>query len=441
MAKLRWLVVLGIVLLTNCSLSYVSPTPPMQSVTSTTLVLPVPTQSPTATIIATYQPVPTITPSAAEPTATNPVALHPERVLKYKRLDIAASLPPDAVPSGALAFSGQRSYLQRFGQDGEQEISGIDFCVSSSPDGKWLACGQSSAGSSANDQLVILKADGQVQEKIAVKEGWWWNFGNIWLDNERLAFNFWKDKSTVPTIFSTIVVNPFTGEQQEILSDYPDLQPSISGPEGTIHFVYSTVVYDPSLNLVIYPQTTEDGWYVVLWDRQAKRTLARVKDGNEFQHLPLWSPDGKQFVIAVDNQAGKRDGEWIDEWFSVSRDGQIGQLTHFGDYFEDAKIGHANWSPDGRHLAFWLDATPSLCEWQNLVVLEVDTQQVVNYCVLGSDDRTAPSSPPIWSPDSRYIAVDSYQSGVSRVILVDATQDWAAIIGYGAYPIGWLASP
>ena len=253
-------------------------------------------------------------------------------------------------------------------------------------------------------------------------------------------FNLWKDRSSIPAVYPITVVNPFNGVTQDLPSDYPNLKGSVSGPPGTLQFVYSTVVYDPSLTLVVYPETIDGQWNIVLWDREAMKAIAKLKVLGEFQHTPLWSPDGQQFAIAAIDQIGKQPGQWTEDWFSVSRQGQIQQLTHFGNHFDLLQIGAGNWSPNGQLLAFWLTAKPSACEGQVLAILEIETQQTTDYCVLGSVAQDAP--PPVWSLDSQYIAVQNrFGANASRVILVDVAQSWAAQICENVQPAGWLATP
>jgi len=438
------ILILAIVFLASCSSPEVLLTPPMPSTAPPAVASPSASLPRTATATLTHTPETLATPSPVETIATSMVALPPKSILEYQRLEIASSLPASMHPTGALIFYGKHSYRLDFDQQIQQEISEDNTCFSTSPDRKWLAYCQIASDSPTGLWLIVESADGQQQKKLPAKQEWQWYIGSTWLDNERLVFNLWKDKSIVTAIYPVAVVNPFTGEENELASDYPDLQPSTGGPAGTLHFVYSTVVYDPSLNLVVYPQTKAGSFHIVLWDQQAQRTLARVEDINEFYHTPLWSFDGKQFAIAVNHPKSRQLDEWVDEWFSVSREGQVQQLTHFGDFFEHVEIGAANWSPDGQHLAFWLDATPSLCEGQHLALLETETQHVTDYCVPGSIHKTAP--PPIWSPDSQYVAVENFYddknaNAFSHVILVDTKQNRAARIGENVTPVGWLIGP
>ena len=130
----------------------------------------------------------------------------------------------------------------------------------------------------------------------------------------------------------------------------------------------------------------------------------------------------------------------IYNFYSLAQDGQVKQLTNFGNSFTYNSIGSASLSPNGRKIAFWLDLGRSSQENQQLATLDLDNLQVTNYCIPGSYVNDAPA--PIWSLDSRYLAVyNSYEPNVERVILVDIKEGWAAevaeIVPHG-WPAGWL---
>lgn len=366
-------------------------------------------------------------------------------MLQYQPLEIAPSLPAGATPPGALVlqgFGGDPSYFLEFEQGRQREIPPDITRFSTSPDGQWLAYMQAADKTSGKDWLIVVEsADGQEVHQLPLEPDWF--FGNPeWFDNQRLVFNLLRaDYSGPVSILPLEIVNPFTGERLELASDYPDMRPSLSGPGGsTMDFLVTSVVYHPSLDLVVYPKTTRAGFFVVLWDRRSQQALASLTDLGGFNQTPLWRPDGELFVYAAVPEGGIRSDDFskmIDEWFSVSREGEIQQLTHFGDFFEHAAIGRARWSPDGQRLAFWLATQPTVCgEGEYLAMLEMRTQQVINYCVYGS---TGYYPPPIWSPDSRYVAFLSEQQD-SPVILVSVEQGWAARIGEDRYPAGWLAT-
>jgi hypothetical protein len=262
------------------------------------------------------------------------------------------------------------------------------------------------------------------------------------LDDERLVYNVLDRNKLTPLRFPVAVINPFSGEVQEIASDYP----GNSSPWGTeMKFIYSDVVYDPTLNLAIYPEVNADGSFVTLWDRNSQTAVARLEELGIFYHNPIWLPGGKQFVISVTHSATRRDdidGWYLrDEWFSIDRTGEINQLTHFGDHFTEADIEGASISPNGRYLAFWLAVNPSPYPGSNLAVLDLETRQVINYCVPGSPAKFPLE--PVWSPDSRYIALVDYydrKSSDSHVILVNPTEGWAAQIADNLTADGWMVT-
>jgi Tol biopolymer transport system component len=160
--------------------------------------------------------------------------------------------------------------------------------------------------------------------------------------------------------------------------------------------------------------------------------------GNHPGHrVHLWLPDGSQFVTEASVNQG------VYEWFSVNVGGEIRQLTHFGDYFRSVTIRGAQVSPDGQFLAFWLDVEPSGEEYsgQNLAVMDLETLQVTNYCIHGSVQGDASS--PVWSPDSKYIAVEEYYAtNARRTILVNPMGGWATwIVDENVFPVGWMITP
>jgi Tol biopolymer transport system component len=337
------------------------------------------------------------------------------------------------------------SFFINFNQGSRQEIPKDRSCFSTSPNSVWLVYCQDSKNPTENGSLVVENANGREMARLPIDSNWFFSNPD-WLDDQHLMFNLWKDKSKPPSsILPVEIINPFTGEKLELASDYPDLIPSGMGPDGnTMYFVNSTVVYRPSLDLVVYPKTPPGSAFVVLWDRKANREVASVKTlGFGYGHAPVWSPDGDQFVVAIvikNNGWGNGYSEFVSEWFSVNQEGKVQQLTHFGDYFSYVEIGNAKWSPDGKRLAFWITTQPDLCgEGEHLAALEMETWQVTNYCITGVVGTGGP--PPIWSPDSRYVAFNSFDSGNHRVVIVDLVQGWAAQIAGDYYPNGWLATP
>jgi hypothetical protein len=359
-------------------------------------------------------------------------------VLQYQPLTVAPSLPVNAMPPGALALSGSHPLLLGIADRSRQDLPDPGFCLSTSPNGRLLSYCESSDNWQKAIQLVIAGVDGIPIRRIPVEPRWMWSYAVSWLGHDQVVLNLLATNLQIDPVYSVVIVNAQSGATQELASDYPGLQPSIEGPAGTFQLEHSSVVYDPSLNLVVYPETAADGEYIVLWERRSTTALARLRDFGGFHHAPLWTVDGETFAIAVEPERSDQPGQLVEEWFSVSRIGQVAQLTRFGDYFQRAQIGEGSLSPDGNHIAFWLNASPSECPAESLAILEIDSHRVIDYCLRGSDSEAAPAGQPVWSPDSRYIAVDSYYNASSHAIVVDTEQNWAADLHENAIPKGWL---
>jgi hypothetical protein len=403
-------------------------------------------ESPTATASpaeCTSSPISTSSLIIESPTVEETV-LPPENILHYRIFEISPELPIDIKPTESLVIWSDPLQLIRFEPQVHLEtIPGVDpesNCLTISPDGNWLAHCPMSNDSPTGQWLIIQSADGHQKNKVPV-EIYLHNVGAYgfppWLDNQHLAFLRIVPNEYPREGYPIVIINPFTEKYLKLVSNYPDLQQSMAGPAGRLDFGYSDVVYDPSLNLVIFPSAI-GGSYIVLWDRQSKSALAKIEGA--IGYYPLWSPDAKQFVVPL--QSSKQNDIIFEEWFRVSRDGQVEQLTHFEDFFVSSKVGSEySWSPDSQKLAFWLDVSPTLCSGMNLALLDISTKQITNTCI-----PSRPSYPlsPIWSLDSRYIAVVSSGSSSRQTILVDTKESQAfdiTAITDGSLPLGWLTSP
>lgn len=394
----------------------------------------------------TVEPALTFTPSptAVPPTAT---ALQiPENIIKFQPFEITSGVPSATNPMEALALCGDFTIqLLHFASEVKLETilesSNDLYCKAISPDGKWIAYDQDSDESPTGRWLIVESVDGQ-QKKIPSDEHWR-DFGDyVWLDNQQLIFNDFSNppdvqRSQTYPAFPMVVVNPFTGKQTKLSSNYSELHLGISGPASRLDFNYSDVVYDPSLDLVVFPSWGGEHNYIVLWDRREKTVLAKVEDqSGGFGDYPLWSPDAAQFVVPIVNAI--KGNHVIEEWYSVNRQGKVEQLTYFGDYFSDSDISFANWSPDGHKLAFWLNVFPSPCPNLRLAILDVTTKQVVDTCLPGSSSYALP---PSWSLDSQYIVIRNYDASPVTTILVDSENgqafDLTSLIG-DTFPAGWL---
>jgi hypothetical protein len=346
-------------------------------------------------------------------------------------LEVAKGLPPASRAQGMIVLAEQHPSVLDITTGNKLALTDGKWQLSTSPNGEWLA---SQFVDNQNEVwLAVENAEGSHQTPIPWNDDWFLLGG--WLDNEHI----WISHLTEPLV---TVVNPFSGEQQMLVPDFPGIETIADAGE---HYVLgaSSVLYNPSLNLAVYPRLESDGYvYIVLWARQAGRVLAKVKDTSKsFSYRAIWSLDQKEvYVTVADQWDSSKPEQLIYNFYSLAQDGQVKQLTNFGNSFTYNSIGSASLSPNGRKIAFWLDLDRSAQENQQLATLDLDNLQVTNYCVPGSYVNDAPA--PIWSLDSRYLAVyNSYEPNVERVILVDIKEGWAAevaeIVPHG-WPAGWL---
>jgi hypothetical protein len=337
--------------------------------------------------------------------------------MRFRCLEVLSNLPPGAAVEGVIALDrrvgSDYNYLLNM-ESGvmaplPQNKNDIVGGLRVSPDGKWLAYVKFLEGDSGG-WLMIKTADGERYKEILWENNW--NGIAQWLDSERLMIirRTWSGDGPFE-LDGITVLNPFTGDRQVLLPEYPGIY-TITAP-GVEWGPYdlSRTVYDPTLTRVVYPVLEENDSPVVLWDIRAKQELARIHSiGYLFGREPKWSPDGEQFVTnafpQLNDDSNINDDPNIkpfsgSELFSVSRDGQIKQLTNLTTKYQVVLYNY-NWSHDGRYIAFWLKATPSPFDDERLAVLDVMTGEVTNYCVPGDPHD---HQPPIWSLNGHQLVV------------------------------------
>jgi len=366
--------------------------------------------------------LPTRTPSP-EPTTTATSAFPPSDIVKNQCVETSPELPANVETQGMIVLYGVDSFLLDPKSGAKKTLRERQFDFTVSPNYKWLA--SSFQDSQRKLWLLVETANGEEQKPIPWDEENWFEIGG-WLDNERV----WISHYPGPAL---TLVNPFTGERQELAGDFPGIQTAESihrYPLGV-----SNVMYNTSLSLAVYPRLEEDGsYYLVLWDLQTKHVLAKIKHILKApQARPVWSPDGTK-VYMIESRSETES----DNIFSLSQDGQVRQLTHFGELVDDARIFGLSISPNGKKIAFWLSLGPNFPLKEPLAVLDIETGQVINYCITGPSEYGG-LSVPTWSPDSRYLVIAQwYETVSSRTVLLDTWQGWAANVAKGVTPEGWI---
>lgn len=351
-------------------------------------------------------------------------------------LDVATNLPSKLRGEGNIILQQKQGAEHSFFVNMESGIKeplpdnwhSWDWDVS--PNGQWLTYFQEhidQSGVMTSTNLQIMDSDGKVQAIIPLDDLY-----EGWLDNERLYFRH-RIKPNEKA-FSLIALNPFTGQRQELLPDYPDIFPNLNYYDRTRY--YPIEVYNPFLTLVAYPyiaeNQTEVGWRLL--DIKNKQILASIP-ALIFRAGPVWSFDGDRFVVI--GLTSFSSDEYA-ELFEVSHNGQVTQLTNIGASGGYISNNSYRWSPDERYIAFWMHTSQHQEEnVDQLAVLDVNSNEVVNYCIPGR--KLVGAEAPIWSPDSQQLAVASYDKDRNpSVIVVDIKQEIAAQLGKNLEPAFWL---
>jgi len=402
-------------------------------------------------LVAPPTPLPTVPPTvfpSASPTAlpTPSAIVTQAQGLRIKCVEIASSNSQDLM--GMVVLSGRDyhspSYLMEVNNGHKLQLPQKDTealtSLAVSPDGEWLAYLEYYPAQPAVLPLFFAQSDGKPRYTLT------WNKPGTgivgWLDNKRLLISHSQGK--IDDLDSLIVLDPFTNKQQELFPDYPDIYESYPLEEP-----WGPTVYDSTLTRVVYGRATSEGRFpTVLWNRETKQDIVLL-EGRPIYRIPEWSPDGQQFAV-IKSKSGSEDPISVDqEIFTVSRDGDIKQLTHLTDSYSKVELASSSWSPDGRYIAFWLviapvsypdlypDA-PANFPLARLAVVDTVTQEITDYCISGSAHR------PIWSPDGRALlignAYDNSSSPKSHVYIVDLVQSLAFHIADNMEPVGWMKS-
>jgi hypothetical protein len=282
------------------------------------------------------------------------------------------------------------------------------------------------------DTLVIADSDFQQIKTIAWKDTWDVILG--WADDSHVLLR--KSNPTAATKSplekppEIIQLDLNSLQEKTFKPTFPDVYdfPPLPYWEG-----FGTVIYSPDFSRAVYVRWTDSSRSTYgqdLWDMKDRQSLAYQEVvGNP---MPRWSPDGSEFITT-----GLIDLEPL-ELFSISKDGEVKQLTFLGSHAASTEILNYFWSPDGKKIALLLKQNANTA---NVAVLDTDKMLVTDYCVQvtynGDGFGTVPT--PIWSPDSQQIVIqDWYAEEHRKVILIDIARGYAAQIAEDVKPFAWL---
>src|SRR5215212_2729703 len=307
-----------------------------------------------------------------------------------------------------------------------------DFSVS--PDGKWLAYDLYGEG---NVSLVVEPSSNILTNTSRGRIIWHPSQPTGlegWLTNESVILITYKD----PNAFgSTLIRNPFSGEQHEFsLEEMPDALDYQPGMSGMYLFAHSNLMPDSTFKRVVYPALIHQNFTFMLWDVENQRIVTSLRLYlDQWFNDPLWLPNGNEFLIM-----GINDDEQV-EWFQVTRDGAMQELTYFGEFLGDYKLEKPSRYWDGRYLIFQLSYNAG--KDIKYLILDLKSEELDGFCIDSVVEEFGPLQSPVWSPDSRYVAitngVNTENSG--EVILVDVSRREVFNIGKDVHAIGWILKP
>jgi Tol biopolymer transport system component len=418
----------------------------------TSTIEPPPLFTPTGTAVTTATPLETPMKLQKLSQACVKVYLTNESGLVLKGVAVFDNLSPDLVTTIFLRDL-ETPNLRTLSSPGKfQQFWGI------SPDRKYMLYEyEKLSGGDSDYRLVIADFSGQIISEFDNRfpnDPYIANYYN-WQNNENIRVVLFSE-SQESFRMSPRIYNPFTGNYKDLRTNFPDYV----GKDldwgldwialNTLHLEGSNIVYDQSLTRVLYPKNNE---IVSLTDVKTNKELASVHLPN-WGRLPKWSSDDK--YLSIIGAAKFSTNTASDEFFIVSRDGgEFKRLTYLSNSLEQSSISNYAWSPDGKHIAFWLysDSGDPHAEGtqSELAILDVETGEITNLCIQGISAVTPLEGPvlfasiePIWSPDGKQIMISQWDPshGESNknynVLVINIASLTAVKIDENRQPTGWM---
>jgi hypothetical protein len=241
-----------------------------------------------------------------------------------------------------------------------------------------------------NQQIYLVDSNGFITKQLKRASPTSGVFG--WLDNDRLIlFDDWiEGNSTKPKL--TIMMNIHSNEIVILEPLYPDL--------GALEFnwgISGLTIYHPQIPLVVYPALKNGQSSIIIFDREKQQVLTEFPAIIGETHTPKWSPDGKYLLLAgVLNSIDPGKDEDI---YLFDTSGSVVFKTHFRNHSPREQFEKFSWSPNSQKIAFWIGGSEPI---DQLAILDVNSGIVTQYNLFA---HSGWSGPPIWSPDSQFVAI------------------------------------
>lgn len=375
-------------------------------------------ETPVSTIKAQEFSTPSLLPDSTETLAPSPSPYSQSGFYEKKCITISSDLSHLRMPeNSSLVLEDSTNTILRWqpAQDTPQPFPELDddrSIVGISPTGGWIAYYVLEDGN-INALNFLQPATGETRF-VKLKEGFYnayWSGGDVFAilvnPNHLLVMSMEAD-----------------AEIQEI--EFPaDRHLDLSSSKIIVSKKRDALMYQRSA-AVEFPS-------IVFWDQANQQELWKVEiEPNSLElirrALIQVSPDGTQFAVAAPEIAERP----VMDIFLLTEAGKTTQLTHFQkEHLGHALIENLSWSPDGKHLAFWLN--------DMLAVANIKTGKVVDYCLRG---RVPRSFPGYWSPDSKKLVFNldtDTSTGPGFVTILDLEQAVAFNIFSEEYFVdGWV---
>lgn len=338
----------------------------------------------------------------------------------------------------------QNLFLWDLGSGEQKAISTPGtFRYSVSPGGNFIAFDKAIfEGDHFNSlPIIIIDSDGNPLVTIDEQIG---GYGFEWLDEENLLINSPIGNNPL------ILFSPFT-HKQKIIEPFPTESIRLFDSELIYSwgfYAYHKIVYNKDLTRALYAFSGDGGPSVAIHNMTTNKDMAIFPTNEAFGVLPKWSSDGDKVAIGLNTNSSTRTdtanyGIYKYEIFIISHDGEKLYSTNLASLSESIYISALSWSPDNNHIAFWYTTNgENINENLELAVLDLNTKEVKNYCIMKNAEDHAwkrNDISPIWSPDGKYLLVEINDNNQNpRTIIVDIIQEEAIFVKSGVLPVAWM---
>jgi len=344
--------------------------------------------------------------------------------IKLQTPEILDEIPGNLLLYGTLLISGydnNPSYFLNLKDKSTKIVPDSFYGAQVSPDGKILAYFEHQENPNGSWGNLVVTNDFINKQIVPWKESWF--LKGVGINGNLFILN--THGGSLP---SFVLMNPKGNKEIEIAPDFPDIETNYYAGESWFP------VYSPDGTKVVYPRISQTS-RIALWDIKKQRDIATLFSiNNPYGLEPTWSPDGKYFVMALENMYVENLNYPAHELFLGNASGQTRRLTYLADFFNDTvRIGYYTWSPDNIHIAFQVEHG----ETAQLAVINITTDELTVYQLNGYFvDHN-----PVWSPDGKYILIDGRfkDSNDYWTLLVDLEKNRTMKTAKKSFPVGWVA--